>query len=592
VASKRWSVGVTDLAGTAQLHELTVDADNWMSALRSGRSRIGEDGGVPQGASCAVSPDGVVTILDPVSRRRFTLTQRAAAAAVSPSAPPPAAPAPQPVAPVAVVMPEQTEAPGAKRRKFQTVAFDASMALPVRPQAEPVAAQAPAAVVAVGAPVRPTPAGAPGPTAQAVATTSARPGRSSWPAPAPAAQAAVSIPRAAPVPVVQRAPAPVAVVQPAPTPAHTESAAPTEGKRRKFQTVAFDASTLPQRQPAAAAQVAPTFTAVAPTPAAPVTQTAQTAQSAPVQAAAPAAPASQPQAAAPRASTPSPARPTPQATTPEVHLLHQRSEEPTPKNPLAYRERSFVITGNATPASAEAALRTELAKLQAELANAPRGKFVNLALFDHRWQDRPQRPPIATLQWKDWKGAPEIAFPPQPQAQAATATAAPDDRLATAFEALQDLPFLSTAAEGLEFAVNLLGDMIASEAIAACLYDINTDELRVVAAAGTGAQERKTQAIPVTAGVFGQAARAGDRALAISNVQLHAGFDPALDTAPGLQARNMLLRPLLQEGQLFGVLQLTNRVGIASYTNEDVNLINYIAERVAAFVRQAKLRGR
>ncbi len=99
-------------------------------------------------------------------------------------------------------------------------------------------------------------------------------------------------------------------------------------------------------------------------------------------------------------------------------------------------------------------------------------------------------------------------------------------------------------------------------------------------------------AVPVAVGLFGQAARGGDKALVITNVQNEPEFDPALDAAPGIDPRNMLLRPLVQDGQLFGVLQLINRVGHSGYTSGDVNLINYIAERVAGFVRQSRFGAR
>jgi hypothetical protein len=40
------------------------------------------------------------------------------------------------------------------------------------------------------------------------------------------------------------------------------------------------------------------------------------------------------------------------------------------------------------------------------------GKMINLAVFDHIFHGRPQRRPVVTLTWKDWKGAdPEIRFP-------------------------------------------------------------------------------------------------------------------------------------------------------------------------------------
>ncbi|MCL2823894.1 MAG: hypothetical protein FWD57_07885, partial [Polyangiaceae bacterium] len=53
--------------------------------------------------------------------------------------------------------------------------------------------------------------------------------------------------------------------------------------------------------------------------------------------------------------------------------------------------------------------RWELAKQ--ELANTRTAKFVNLAVFDYVFEDKPTRRPIVTLAWKDWKKEPEIAFP-------------------------------------------------------------------------------------------------------------------------------------------------------------------------------------
>ena len=41
----------------------------------------------------------------------------------------------------------------------------------------------------------------------------------------------------------------------------------------------------------------------------------------------------------------------------------------------------------------------------------PRGKFVNLAVFDHRWKDAPERPPVITLQWRDWRNEVAVDYP-------------------------------------------------------------------------------------------------------------------------------------------------------------------------------------
>ena len=80
-------------------------------------------------------------------------------------------------------------------------------------------------------------------------------------------------------------------------------------------------------------------------------------------------------------------------------------------------------------------------------------------------------------------------------------------RLANAFEAAQDLLFLSTPVEGLEFAMRLLIELIPCEATSACLYDINTDEFRFVTMSGPGAEARQGEAVPNNTGLLGVASR-------------------------------------------------------------------------------------
>ena len=156
---------------------------------------------------------------------------------------------------------------------------------------------------------------------------------------------------------------------------------------------------------------------------------------------------------------------------------------------------------------AEAALRWKLAELQQALEAEPRGKFVNLAVFDHRWQDVPERPPrdraaVARLARRGDRrlsggGARLVAAAAEP-----AAGRSPRRRVRGARRAL---PRLRTPAEGLDFAVRLLERTIPSEAISACLYDINTDELRFVALAGVDARAMQGQ----RRAALGRAVRSG-----------------------------------------------------------------------------------
>jgi hypothetical protein len=400
VTRKKWRLVVTPLSGTTPLHQLDVEAPNWMGALRAARRDLGEDGGLPTGASCAVASDGTVTILDSERRRKFLLSPR-------------------------------------------------PLSSPI-PQARPSIAAPPAAGQGKG----------------------------------------------------------------------------SNDRQRRIQTISYDAIQAPPR----------------------------------------------------------PAR--------ELELLFTRDEEPTPDNPLTYRERAYLIPKSLSVSEAEAYLRHELAGLQRQLNEVARGKLINLAAFDHRWIDQPERPPLVVLEWRDWRGEPIADYPAAERDETLERRMhEPDDRLASVFEALHELAQLRTPAEGLEFIVNLLETTVPSAAVSACLYDINTDELRFVALTGPGAETRRGTAVKRSQGLFGLAARAEHTALVIRDVTQEPAYDPAIDGRPGLDTRSVLVRQVVHDGRLMGMLQLINRNN-GAFSAPDVHLVNYTADRLAEFLRDARLRAR
>ncbi len=101
---------------------------------------------------------------------------------------------------------------------------------------------------------------------------------------------------------------------------------------------------------------------------------------------------------------------------PAVQLILSREQEPTDSSPLTYREYAFAAPEGTTEEVAAEILRAQLQLVEAHLGGAKVGKLVNLAVFDVVFTGKPPRPPLATLTWKDWKGAPEIGFPRKSQA--------------------------------------------------------------------------------------------------------------------------------------------------------------------------------
>jgi len=400
VTSKKWRLSVTPLSGTNPVNQLEVEAVNWMGALRAARRELGEDGGLPTGASCAVAPDGTVTILDSESRRKFLLTPGAAVARNAPSG----------------ALGEAAKAP--ERRRSDTLAYG-------------------------------------------------------------------------------------------------------EGVQREAA-----ARSQPQR--------------------------------------------------------PSERR--------ELELLFTRDEEPTDDNPLTYRERAYLVPRGMSVSDAEAQLRFILASLQRQLDDAVRGKLVALAGFDHRWVEQPERPPLIVLEWRDWRGEPAVDYPAAEQRRSASSArlnAEPDDRLASIFEALHELPQLQTPHEAFGFVVKVLETTVPAAAISGCLYDINTDELRFVAVTGPNADVVRGSALRRAQGLFARAARQEHSALVIQDLSEAPEYDARTDGRVGVDTENLLLRPVAYDGRLLGMLQFINRT-TGAFSAPDIHLVNYTADRLAEFLHQAR----
>ncbi|HKO52492.1 MAG TPA: hypothetical protein VJV79_32515 [Polyangiaceae bacterium] len=96
---------------------------------------------------------------------------------------------------------------------------------------------------------------------------------------------------------------------------------------------------------------------------------------------------------------------------PLFELVRQRAEEPRPESPITYREFAYAVEPGRTRGEIEALLRDRYQATLATIEDRPPGKFVQLAVFDHVFKRRPERPPLATFAWKDWRGEPVLAFP-------------------------------------------------------------------------------------------------------------------------------------------------------------------------------------
>jgi GAF domain-containing protein len=99
------------------------------------------------------------------------------------------------------------------------------------------------------------------------------------------------------------------------------------------------------------------------------------------------------------------------ARLPDFQVLRKREEEPTPQSPIVYRELAYAVPPGTDKLGAEMLLWVRFKDVCSTIEGRSEAKFVQLAVFDHVFERRPQRPPIATLVWKDWRGDPVVQYP-------------------------------------------------------------------------------------------------------------------------------------------------------------------------------------
>jgi hypothetical protein len=293
-----------------------------------------------------------------------------------------------------------------------------------------------------------------------------------------------------------------------------------------------------------------------------------------------------------RSSVPRPTSPPPATVENKLILLASRDEKPTISSPIHFRERMYAVPVPLQPGTGEKLATKLLRRAQEELSRERGAKFIRIELFDHIWKASPDHSPVVRIEWKDWNKSIEIEFPLEEDtrhSEAPRVSSVPppptEDRLAVAFEACHDLLFLKNRAEALEFAVHLLEELVPSEATAAFLLDINTDEFRVVAARGTGARARQGQALRSSSGLLAAASTLAEHAvLVLADAAADPRYDEHIDGVPGLDVRALLYRPLIHRGRMFGVLQLANGVGREMFTESDCEVVDYVTQQLSVFV--------
>jgi hypothetical protein len=132
-------------------------------------------------------------------------------------------------------------------------------------------------------------------------------------------------------------------------------------------------------------------------------------------------------------------------TLPAFQVVRERGEEPRAESPITYREVAYAVKPGTPREQIEALLWARYKEVASSIEAQPAGKFVQLAVFDHFFQKRPERPPLATFAWKDWRGDPVLAFPGFGEAPAGPVSQVPPSESQVTLPPVAPLPMQSFA---------------------------------------------------------------------------------------------------------------------------------------------------
>lgn len=122
--------------------------------------------------------------------------------------------------------------------------------------------------------------------------------------------------------------------------------------------------------------------------------------------------------------------------------------------------------------------------------------------------------------------------------------------------------------------------VVKSEAGSLFELDPKSNQLFFRAAAGTSSDKVSNFSIPVGSGIVGFVAESR-QPLIVTDAAENKIHLKKIDDAVGFKTHNVIALPILVRGQLYGVLELLNRIGESTYTKQDVEMLTYCAEMAA-----------
>jgi GAF domain-containing protein len=125
--------------------------------------------------------------------------------------------------------------------------------------------------------------------------------------------------------------------------------------------------------------------------------------------------------------------------------------------------------------------------------------------------------------------------------------------------------------------------VVKSESGSILELDPSSHSLFFRAVIGRSSEQLTKFTIPKGQGIVGHVAESR-QPLAVPNVEENAVYLKSVQDAIGFTARNLICAPIIIRGQVYGVVELLNRVGEENYSPSDIELLTYLCDAAAKII--------
>jgi len=130
--------------------------------------------------------------------------------------------------------------------------------------------------------------------------------------------------------------------------------------------------------------------------------------------------------------------------------------------------------------------------------------------------------------------------------------------------------------------------VVGAQASSLLLYDREKDELYFEVALGKKGKEVKEIRLKASEGVAGAVVR-NKKSMNVSDVRKTKLWNDSADKTSGFKTHSLLAVPMIRKNNLVGVIEVLNKKGATHFSNEDVRIMEILAEQAALCVENARL---